>query len=83
METTSHDVHTLFEQLGLPSDPSAIARFVEAHPVDEAIPIDEAPFWTPSQAAFLREALEEDAAWAEPVDELSARLRRGGGQMSH
>jgi hypothetical protein len=34
----------------------------------------EAPYWTPSQATFLREALSQDAEWAVVVDQLSKAL---------
>ncbi|TBT33456.1 DUF2789 family protein, partial [Vibrio parahaemolyticus] len=35
----------------------------------------EASFWTHSQAAFLKQAIEEDADWAELVDQLDVMLR--------
>ena len=35
----------------------------------------EAPFWSASQAAFLREEIGRDAEWAEVVDRLSLALR--------
>jgi hypothetical protein len=38
------------------------------------VPLHEAPFWTPSQAEFLRDAVCEDSDWAEVVDELNAGL---------
>ena len=34
-----------------------------------------APFWTPAQAAFLREACMQDADWVELADQLSLALR--------
>jgi hypothetical protein len=34
----------------------------------------DAPYWSPSQAAFLREALSQDAEWAVVVDQLSKAL---------
>ena len=36
--------------------------------------ISEAPFWTPAQAALLKEEILEDADWAVVVDELNVRL---------
>lgn len=76
MDSTEHSIGTLFEQLGLDGDEASIERFVDAHrPLDPAVPLAEAPFWSDSQAAFLRESLERDGAWALPVDELDARLR--------
>lgn len=66
----------LFAQLGLPGDPAAIDGFIAEHaPLPAAISLAEAPFWSASQAAFLREELQEDADWAEVIDELDARLR--------
>ena len=40
----------------------------------DSLPLADAPFWTPAQAALLREALNQDADWAEAADELAARL---------
>lgn len=76
MELPVHSMNNLFAQLGLPSDEAAIERFIATHrPLPEGVPLPAAPFWTPSQAAFLREELGEDADWAELVDALSLRLR--------
>jgi hypothetical protein len=36
----------------------------------------QASFWTQAQASFLREAIEEDADWAELVDQLDVMLRK-------
>ena len=38
-------------------------------------PPADAPFWTPAQADFLRQALAEDADWSEEVDELAVLLQ--------
>jgi hypothetical protein len=76
MDTNPHTLETLFEQLGLDSSEPAVRRFVAAHrPLDSALALDQAPIWNASQAAFIREALEQDSDWAEAVDELSALLR--------
>lgn len=76
MEHGFHPFHELFEQLGLPSDPDSIRQFIARHaPLPHDVPLPEAPFWTPAQAAFLREAIEADSDWAEVVDELNAALR--------
>ena len=56
----------------------SVDAFIASHaPLANDIPIAAAPFWSPAQAAFLREELAEDADWAEVIDVLSARLRRG------
>lgn len=66
---------SLFEQLGLASDPESIANFIKKnHPLDEALHIYEAPFWTPQQAAMLKEDLGDDADWAIVIDQLNLAL---------
>lgn len=78
MEHPDHPFTELFEQLGLASDHEAIKRFIERHaPIPEEIPLHEASCWNEGQSEFLREALEEDADWAEVVDHLDASLRKG------
>lgn len=75
MELYTHNLCSLFAQLGLPADARAVDQFIASHaPLPEALPLDQAPFWTPAQAAFLREEILEDADWAPAVDSLNARL---------
>lgn len=74
MDTSQHTFAALFEQLGLPSDSEAIDAFLAGHRLAADQPLADAPFWSPAQAEFLREALEDDSDWAEDVDELAARL---------
>ncbi|PUE10861.1 hypothetical protein B9Z51_00460 [Limnohabitans sp. T6-5] len=75
MELIEKSMKTLFEQLGEASDDASIDRFIAKHGLlDGSTHLHEAPFWTASQASFLREALVLDAAWAPVVDELNARL---------
>lgn len=77
MDISPKTLKTLFEQLGLPGEGDAIERFVNTHgPLPSDRPVWEAPFWTESQQAFLKESLESDADWAEAVDELSALLHQ-------
>lgn len=76
MERPDHSMSNLFAQLGQPNDEAAITRFIENHrPLAEDVQLHEAAFWTPSQACFLREAITQDADWAEVADELNAELR--------
>jgi hypothetical protein len=76
MELSNHTLKDLFSQLGLPDSYEEIERFIETHrPLAEDVRLAEAPFWTASQARFLREEIEEDADWAELVDQLNLRLR--------
>lgn len=77
MNKPIHHFKDLFAQLGLPSDELGINHFIATHsPVAENLRLPEAPFWTPSQAAFLREAILMDSDWAELVDQLSVALRK-------
>ncbi|BCL75567.1 hypothetical protein JHS3_13030 [Jeongeupia sp. HS-3] len=74
MDTTPHTLAVLFKQLGLPDDAHSIRQFIASHRLAAGVELAKAPFWTPSQADFLAEALEEDADWAEMADELAALL---------
>ncbi len=76
MEPAIHRFSELFAQLGLPNDPAAIRQFLTAHtPLSNDISLPDAPFWSPAQASFLREALLQDSDWAELADQLSEALR--------
>jgi hypothetical protein len=76
MEQPIHAFHHLFGQLGLPNDNDSIQRFLERNaPLADNVELADAPFWTPAQAAFLREEVLDDADWAEVVDNLNAALR--------
>ena len=77
MDTSIHDLNALFLQLGLPNQDGDIDGFIECHqPLDHSIPLHQAPFWKPAQAAFLHEAISEDSDWCEAVDVLDSRLRK-------
>lgn len=76
MEPAIHRFSELFAQLGLPNDPAAIRQFLIDHaPLPNGIRLPDAPFWSPSQALFLKEALLQDSDWAELADQLSEALR--------
>lgn len=76
MDKIIHPFRELFAQLGLPSDVASIAKFIQVHsPLPGHIALPDADFWTPAQADFLRETLQEDAEWANQVDQLSEALR--------
>ena len=75
MEMPVHSLSELFRQLGLPDDPESIEAFIAQHrPLPPEIKLWEAPFWTPAQAEFLKRETEEDADWAELIDDLNTRL---------
>ncbi|HHF3024110.1 DUF2789 domain-containing protein [Vibrio diabolicus] len=76
MEMHQHGMAELFQQLGLGSSPQEIKNFINEHRHKRAsAPLHEASFWTSSQATFLKQAIEEDADWAELVDQLDVMLR--------
>ena len=78
MNKPMHHFSDLFAQLGLPNDDLAIQHFLASHaPLSPDLRLAEAPFWTPAQAAFLREAILQDSDWVEMVDQLSVALRQG------
>mgnify|MGYP003154513082 CR=1 FL=1 len=68
MELPNKDLGTLFEQLGLPSDPASIDAFIASH-------------WSEAQGSFLKELLMDDAEWAPVVDELNVRLHEQGEEL--
>lgn len=75
MERPVHSMNNLFAQLGQASDDAAIARFIECYrPLASSVLLHEAAFWSVSQAGFLRQAIVDDADWADVVEELNVEL---------
>jgi Protein of unknown function (DUF2789) len=75
MESPTHSLNNLFEQLGLSSDQVEIERFIKSHsPLATDIFLPDAPFWTQAQASFLREEILNDADWAGVIDQLNSKL---------
>lgn len=75
METLHPQMPDLFRQLGLPDGEADIRRFIDSHrPLAPDTALADAPFWSESQARFLREEIGEDADWAEVVDQLNLAL---------
>jgi hypothetical protein len=71
-----HHFHHLFAQLGLPDHPEGIRHFITRHAaMADGMRLPDAPYWTASQAAFLRESLTQDSDWTDMVDQLSIALR--------
>ncbi|MBT9515513.1 MAG: DUF2789 domain-containing protein [Methyloversatilis discipulorum] len=86
MDITPHSMEDLFDQLGLPSDPQSIEGFIALFgPIDNGTKLHEATFWSPAQAAFLRDALNQDADWSDTVDSLNAEMHapQGKGWRRH
>ena len=75
MDRSLHSINNLFAQLGLPCKDHEIDQFIRTHTLfSQRIRLDEATFWTPSQASFIKESLDFDSDWSEAVDELNTRL---------
>lgn len=69
------DMSSLFAQLGQKNDLPSIRAFIDARtPIGDGILLHDAPFWSASQADFLREAILDDAEWASIVDALNSEL---------
>ena len=76
MQSLIHSLTSLFDQLGLDSTDQAIETFIEDHrPLQGNIELHKADFWSASQASFLKQEIDDDADWAEIVDQLDALLR--------
>ena len=75
MTPSFHHFSELFAQLGLASDDAGIRAFIEQHrPLPATTLLADAAFWTTAQAALLREQSQQDADWAEIVDQLNVAL---------
>jgi hypothetical protein len=71
-----HPFSDLFAQLGLPNSQADIALFLRMHGgLADGARLPAAPFWTPSQSSFLKEALSLDSEWSHVVDQLSKELQ--------
>ncbi len=77
MDTTAHTLEQLFAQLGLAEDAESIERFIAQHsPLPGEVLLCDAPFWSESQASFLRKAWKSDDDWVPTVDTLDTLLRK-------
>lgn len=77
MDNFYHRFSELFQLIGLSPDQADIRTFIKRHsPLALDIRLEDATFWTPAQAALLREKLLDDADWSEVVDQLSLALRQ-------
>ncbi len=75
MNNAIHYFDELFAQLGLPNENHEIAHFLTIHTsMADGLRLPDAPYWTRSQAAFLRESLLQDSDWSGLVDQLSKAL---------
>lgn len=77
MDFQNHSITSLFEQLGIGDSEKDINRFINRFaPIPSAVELHEALCWNKAQAAFLKQAKDEDADWAEVVDQLNVMLRQ-------
>lgn len=84
MDKAIHHFDDLFAQLGLPSDAEGIAHFLMVHgSMADGLRLPDAPYWTLSQASFLRDSLLQDSDWSGLVDQLSKALRRSPVHATH
>jgi Protein of unknown function (DUF2789) len=76
VENHIHSDAELFDQLGLESTEIDIKFFIQIHrPLDSQIKLSDAPFWSETQAKFLRDQLISDADWTAVIDKLNISLR--------
>lgn len=74
MDIGNHTLSSLFAQLGLDNEPTAIQNFIKTHTLAAGIELASAPFWNKAQASFLQEAWRADSDWCEVIDELNKLL---------
>lgn len=74
MDTSAHTMKTLFLQLGLDNSEQAISEFINLNRLAKETPLQQASFWSTSQAQFIKECLALDSDWAEVVDQLNVQL---------
>lgn len=76
MESPTHSIASLFDQLGLDSSEEAIEDFINKNKVlPDHLELYKADFWTNEQSSFLKEKKEEDADWSAVIDLLDTMLR--------
>ena len=57
MDMSQHNMENLFMQLGLESNEEAIEDFMADHTLQEDEKLEDASFWSASQAAVIKECL--------------------------
>ena len=74
MDTSMHTMGNLFLQLGLDNSEEAVSEFINGHRLTNDTTLDQASFWSPSQAQFIKECLDYDSDWVEVVDQLNVQI---------
>jgi len=69
-------MQSLFKQLGLDSSESGVKQFIDTHKLSRGEALEEAEFWTRSQAAFIRESWQMDADWVGVIEQMNVALRK-------
>lgn len=83
LESNTHTLESLFDQLGLASSEAEIDAFIASHQLSADVKLEDADFWDSGQREFFREAREADADWVTVVDDLDALLRRQAQVAGH
>lgn len=77
MEPQTHSLSSLFIQLGLDNKDASIMHFINHNkPIPGHVELHKAPFWSVSQASFLKQMKDEDADWVGIIDQLDVMLRQ-------
>ena len=74
MDTSTHTMETLFQQLGLSTNSTSVEAFISNNHLPQNIPLEQAACWSAGQAQFIHDALEQDSDWSELVNQLDAQL---------
>lgn len=74
MNASNHSMQSLFQQLGLSSNPVSMEAFIKNNHLPKDIPLERAACWSAKQAEFLQEAIDLNAEWADAVDDLNTQL---------
>lgn len=76
METHTHTLSSLFDQLGLDSEIASIEMFIDTYkPISSEIELHKAYFWNEAQTSFLKQMKDEDADWSGVIDQLDLMFR--------
>lgn len=74
MEIFQHDLNNLMKQLGFIGTDAVSDFFQKRKHLPNDVLLENAPFWSASQAAFLREEILNDSDWVEAIDQLNSTL---------
>ncbi|WDE02433.1 DUF2789 family protein [Thalassomonas actiniarum] len=66
----------LFSQLGLANTESEIEIFINSHTLDQSVSLECAPFLSPWQQEFIKDAWINDSDWSAAIDALNVALRK-------